>query len=146
MSIRQLRTLVAVADGGSFSAAAQRLYMTQSAVSMQMKALEDGMRAKLFDRANRPPVLNSNGWRLVEEARMIIERYDALRLLASVPAVGLTGSLRLGVIPSVATHLLPQTLSKLRKEHVRLRVQVQSGLSRTRIQSPGKIFGCCNRH
>lgn len=129
MSIRQLRTLVAIAEGGSFNAAAQRLYMTQSAVSMQMKALEVDMRAKLFDRTIRPPVLNSNGWRLVEEARQIIERYDSLRLLASTPSTGLTGSLRLGVIPSVATHLLPQTLSKLRNEHPSLRIQIQSGLS-----------------
>lgn len=129
MSIRQLRTLVAIAEGGSFNAAAQRLYMTQSAVSMQMKALEVDMRAKLFDRTIRPPVLNSNGSRLVEEARQIIERYDSLRLLASTPSTGLTGSLRLGVIPSVATHLLPQTLSKLRNEHPSLRIQIQSGLS-----------------
>ncbi|WGS22500.1 MULTISPECIES: LysR family transcriptional regulator [unclassified Bradyrhizobium] len=129
MSIRQLRTLVAIADGGSFNVAAQRLYMTQSAVSMQMKALEVDMRTKLFDRTSRPPVLNANGWRLVDEARHIIERYDALRLLASAPATALTGSLRLGVIPSVATHLLPQTLSKLRSDHSSLRIQVQSGLS-----------------
>lgn len=129
MSIRQLRTLVAIADGGSFNAAAQRLYMTQSAVSMQMKALEGDMRAQLFDRSSRPPVLNSNGWRLVDEARQIIERYDALRLLASASSTGLAGSLRLGVIPSVATHLLPRTLSKLRREHPSLRIQVQSGLS-----------------
>ncbi|TWB06289.1 LysR family transcriptional regulator [Bradyrhizobium stylosanthis] len=129
MSIRQLRTLVAIADGGSFNAAAQRLYITQSAVSMQMKALEVDMRAKLFDRASRPPVLNARGWRLVDEARQIIERYDALRLLASTSTAGLTGSLRLGVIPSVATHLLPQTLSRLRADHASLRIQVQSGLS-----------------
>ncbi|MCP3386405.1 MULTISPECIES: LysR family transcriptional regulator [unclassified Bradyrhizobium] len=129
MSIRQLRTLVAIADRGSFNAAAQRLFITQSAVSMQMKALEAEMRAKLFDRASRPPVLNANGWRLVDEARQIIERYDALRLLASASTTGLTGSVRLGVIPSVATHLLPQTLSRLRADHASLRIQVQSGLS-----------------
>ena len=129
MSIRQLRTLVAVADGGSFNVAAQRLYMTQSAVSMQMKALELDMRTKLFDRTSRPPVLNSSGWRLVDEARQIIERYDALRRLATAPTAGLSGSVRLGVVPSVATHLLPQTLAKLRKEHANLRIQVQSALS-----------------
>jgi DNA-binding transcriptional LysR family regulator len=120
---------VAIADGGSFNAAAQRLYITQSAVSMQMKALELEMRAKLFDRACRPPVLNANGWRLVDEARHIIERYDALRLFASASTAGLTGSVRLGVIPSIATHLLPQTLSRLRADHASLRIQVQSGLS-----------------
>jgi DNA-binding transcriptional LysR family regulator len=129
MSIRQLRTLVAVADGGSFSAAAQRLFLTQSAVSMQMKALEGEMRIRLFDRSSRPPVLNSNGLRLVEEARGILDRYDSLRQLATSPPTGLTGSLRLGVVPSVATRLLPQALAKLRKTHASLRIQVQSGLS-----------------
>src|SRR5690606_26789473 len=85
MGIRQLRTLVEIADGGSFSAAARRLYLTQSAVSMQMKALEDELRVALFDRACRPPVLNSVGWRLVEEARAIIERYETLRSTAAGP-------------------------------------------------------------
>jgi DNA-binding transcriptional LysR family regulator len=129
MSIRQLRTLVAVADCGSFNGAAQRLYITQSAVSMQMKALESELRARLFDRASRPPVLNSNGWRLAEEARGIIGQYDALRTIAAAPTSGLTGSLRLGVIPSVANHLLPHALRKLRKAHATLRIKIQSGLS-----------------
>ncbi len=133
MGIRQLRTLVEIADGGSFAAAARRLYLTQSAVSMQMKALEDEVRTTLFDRASRPPVLNSAGWRLVEEARGIIDRYDALRGAAAGPLGDIVGSVRLGVVPSVASRLLPHILLKLRHAHPGLKIQMRSGLSRELI-------------
>ena len=61
MGIRNLRTLVAVADRGSFAAAARAVGLTQSAVSMQLRGLEDELRIKLFDRHRRPPALNDHG-------------------------------------------------------------------------------------
>jgi DNA-binding transcriptional LysR family regulator len=69
MSIRYLRTLVAVADYRTFGAAGEVIGVTQSAVSMQMKALEFEMRLNLFDRTKRPPVLNTAGDELVLKAR-----------------------------------------------------------------------------
>ena len=129
MSIKQLRTLVAVAEAGSFKLAAQRLFMTESAVSMQMKALEVDMKVDLFDRASRPPTLNGDGWRMVEKARRILESYDDLRLIALAPVGSLIGSLRLGVMPSVSIHLLAPAVSKLRVEHPSLRIQTYSSIT-----------------
>jgi DNA-binding transcriptional LysR family regulator len=129
MGIRQLRTLVAIADFGSFSAAAQQLFMTQSAVSMQMKGLEDQLQAALFDRSTRPPLINSRGWQVVEHARKLLEQYENIRILATTVTEGVDGSMHLGVVPSVATNLLPQTLAHLSQIHPALRVRVQSGLS-----------------
>lgn len=129
MGIRQLRTLVGIADCGSFSAAAQRLFLTQSAVSMQMKTLENELQTILFDRVTRPPVLNVAGWKLVEEARAIVERYDRLRQVAAVPSERLTGIVHLGVVPSIATQLLPNTLLYLQGVHADLQIQARSGLS-----------------
>lgn len=128
MGIRQLRTLLAVADAGSFQAAAQLLYLTQSAVSMQMRALEEELGQALFDRRSRPPMLTAVGRRVAERAREIVGAYDALREIADA-AGGLSGEVRLGVIPTVATGLLPAVLARLRGRHPGLRVKIESGLS-----------------
>ena len=129
MGIRQLRTLIAVADEGSFSAASHRLFMTPSAVSMQMKALEDELRLELFDRTRRPPVLNASAWLLIDEAREIVKRYDLLRTVAEPSGSGVAGLIRLGVIPSIATTLLPALVADVRLQHPLLRIQIHGGLS-----------------
>lgn len=129
MSLRQLETFVAIAETGSFSAAADRLCVTQSAVSMQMKALEAEWQVTLFDRKTRPPVLNNNGWRLVEYARKLVVEYHNLAAVATAPVGELVGTVRLGVVPSVATGILPLVLLQIRQKHPGLRVRVESGLS-----------------
>ena len=110
MTLRHLATLVAVAEAGSFHGAADRLGITQSAVSMQMKALEENLRVALFDRARRPPVLNALGRSLLERAREVLLRYEALRQ-AALAGESVVGTLRLGVIPTTGTTLLPRALT-----------------------------------
>ncbi|MFT7391998.1 MAG: DNA-binding transcriptional LysR family regulator [Paracoccaceae bacterium] len=127
MDIKRLRTLVMVAETGGFSAAADRLFITQSAVSMQMKALEADWRVTLFDRSTRPPSLTRRGWTLARRARALVEQYE---LLQSGAGEGdLVGSLRVGVVPSAATDLLPQAMLRLRSSHPGLTVRARSGLS-----------------
>jgi len=128
MTVRHLKTLVAVADSGSFNAAAERLGITQSAVSMQIRALEDDLEVELFDRSRRPPLLNTLGHSLLERAREIVRLYDGLQ--ESVAKAGqLAGALRLGAIPSVTTSILPPALASLRHRHPALQVRIEGGLS-----------------
>jgi DNA-binding transcriptional LysR family regulator len=129
MAIKHLRTLIMIAECGGFSAAAERLFITQSAVSMQMKALEEEWRVTLFDRSTRPPVLNRQGWMLIPRARALVDQYDALKAAASAATQELVGSLRLGVVPSATTTLLPDVLLRLRQAHPGLAVRAESGLS-----------------
>ncbi len=73
MELRQLRTLVAIADAGTFAAAADTVGLTQSAVSLQIKGLEQEIGTAIFDRRHRPPVLNERGLELVEQARKVLD-------------------------------------------------------------------------
>ena len=129
MSLKNLRTFVTVAETGSFSAAAERLFLTQSAVSMQIKALEEEWGVTLFDRKLRPPVLNRRGWMLVDPARALVDQYDRLKATAGTATAELVGSVRVGVVPSAATLLLPEVMVRLRRAHPGLTVLAESGLS-----------------
>ena len=76
MSIAMLRTLIAIHDLGSFSAAAEAVSVTQAAVSQQMRTLEHQWSVALFDRSRRPPALTASGRALAERARIDFEASD----------------------------------------------------------------------
>lgn len=128
MNLRHLRTFVTIAETGSFQAAAQRLFLTQSAVSMQMKTLEEVLNAELFDRDKRPPVLSAHGRSLLERARDLVDQAEEFQRTAA-GVDDLFGSLTLGVIPSATTTILPAALARLRDKHPRMQVRVEGGLS-----------------
>lgn len=129
MNLKHLETFVTIAETGSFQAAAERLFVTQSAVSMQMKALEDALQAELFDRSTRPPGLTARGRGILEQARNLVIEAQILEQAARGGS-GLFGSLVIGVIPSATTTILPAALAALREQHPQLQVRVAGGLSR----------------
>ncbi|MEX3776497.1 LysR substrate-binding domain-containing protein [Pseudomonas sp. MYb118] len=128
MSLRALRTLLAIAQHGSFVQAAQSVHLTQSAVSLHIKSLEEEFNTSLFDRSRRLPVLTDAGHVAVERAREIVALYDSI-----ASEIGgdneLRGRLKLGVIPTALTSILPQALATLGVEHPHLRITVASGMS-----------------
>jgi DNA-binding transcriptional LysR family regulator len=127
MNLRHLETLLAIAETGSFAAAADRVGVTQSAVSMQMQALEQVLGASLFDRARRPPVLNELGRAILVHARTVVRAAEDLSAAASGAA--LRGRLRLGIIPTAAIGLVPDALTRLATRAPDLQIRVESGLS-----------------
>lgn len=127
MNLRHLETLLAIAEAGSFAAAAERVGVTQSAVSMQMQALEAALGVELFDRARRPPVLSDLGRTLLMNARAVVRAAEELSAAAS--GTVLRGRLRLGVIPTSATGLVPDALALLAARAPDLQIRIESGLS-----------------
>lgn len=103
LTLDQLRVLVAIADTGSFSAAARRLQRVQSAVSQSVAALENTLRLQLFDRSGRIPRVTEAGRALLEDARRVIEGAEALRARADAFVGGLEPSLTIAV-----DHFLPR--------------------------------------
>src|SRR5215207_2478321 len=118
LELRHLLALVAVAETGTFSAAAERLGYTQSAVSQQIGTLERIVDAPLFERpgGRRPVRLTPAGEMLLTHARAVLARVSSaaadLRALAS----GQQGELRVGTLPSIGTKVLPRLLGTFRAE------------------------------
>jgi DNA-binding transcriptional LysR family regulator len=127
MLIRHLKTFLAIADTGSFNAAAEKMNITQSAVSMQMKNLEIHMNLELFERSMRPPRLSNAGAMMLEKARSIVEIYDDLMQISPV-ASQMAGSINIGTIPG-ASFVLPKAIKNLRKSYRQLQVRVSSNLT-----------------
>lgn len=127
MSIRDLRTFLAIAESGSFAGASRRVRRTQSAVTMQIKALEDQIGAPLFDRSKRPPVPNDLARALVPKAAEVVLAYDRLFEIAKGEAI--EGHLRLGAVPSVMTGIMPRSLVALRAKYPGMHVELAMGLS-----------------
>jgi DNA-binding transcriptional LysR family regulator len=128
VSLRALRSLVAIARHGTFARAADALGLTPSAVSLHVKSLEEEFRAELFDRSRRTVTLTEAGQAAVNRAETILAAYDGIAdELADGP--GFTGRLRLGAIQTALAGPLPEALAKVRREHPRLRISVAAGMS-----------------
>ncbi len=136
MPIRELRTFLAVAEGGSFAAAARKVGRTQSAVTVQMQALEEEFGAVLFDRSRRPPGLSAAGRAFLPHAVDAVAAYDRLYRVISDTLV--EGHLRLGVVPSVITGIMPRALAALRERYPALHVELAMGLSKELV---GRVQG-----
>jgi DNA-binding transcriptional LysR family regulator len=109
LDLDQLRTFVAIAEMGSFTAAADVVHKTQSAVSMQMRRLEERVGRPIFMRDGRQSRLTEDGRRLLVYARRLIRLND--ETLAAFLDPGLAGSVRLGIPDDYADRLLPTVLA-----------------------------------
>lgn len=125
--IRELRTFVSAARRGTFAAAGQQVGLTQSAVSAQIKHLEDALGVKLFDRTGRSATLNSAGQRAVPLAEEILDIFS--RMGTPDSANNFHGSLRIGAIGSVQTGFLPQALVALKHRAPFIEVNLVPGVS-----------------
>lgn len=128
MSIRTLRTLIAVYDHKTFSAAADAVHVTHAAVSQQMRTLEENWGVQLFDRSRRTPELTPLGRALVSKAREVVQAYD--QMLPSVLGErGVSGDVALGALPTTLTTMVPSAISMLVSAYPQVRVRLFPGLS-----------------
>ncbi|HEY4177540.1 MAG TPA: hydrogen peroxide-inducible genes activator [Kofleriaceae bacterium] len=119
-SIRQLETLVAVADHGSFRKAAASLGISQPALSAQVQAAEELFAVQVFERDRRSVLITPAGEEVVGRAREALTAVDAVADAARRRGEPLVGPLRLGVIPTVAPYWLPALLPTVRSSFPKL--------------------------
>ncbi len=127
MDTRQLKTLVAIADYGTFARAAEVVHLTPSAVSQQIHALEDEVGMPLFNRERRPPTLNIQGLQLLETAKQVLGLIDDANSV--IQGRRTTGTLNIGSVRTSTIGLLPRAIVALRSTYPELRVKVRVGLS-----------------
>ena len=122
LDIDQLRTFVAIADSGSFTRAAEIVHKTQSAVSMQMKRLEERLGRPVFERDGRASKLNDDGERLLDYARRIVRLNG--ECVAAFAETDLAGRVRLGLPDDYAERYLPEILAAFSRSNPRAEVTV----------------------
>lgn len=124
-TVRQLEYLAAVAELRSFRRAAESCHVSQPALSAQIQQLERLLGARLFERDRRRVLPTPAGAAAAARAREILERLDVLAASARGLGRPLAGTLRFGVIPTIAPYLLPKALPAVRRRHPELRLQLR---------------------
>lgn len=117
-----LRTFVAIADAGSLTRAAAEVGRTQSAISMQLKRIEEIVDGAVLMRTARGVELTSRGDRLLSHARRLVRAHD--EALVDVTGRGLVGSVRLGCPEDYCTEFLPAVLRAIATQHPRVALEV----------------------
>ena len=127
LDLTALRSFVAVADCGGVTRAAGFLNLTQSAVSMQLKRLEENLDTKLIDRSTRSMALTASGEQLLSYARRILDLND--EVYARLTAQEFEGEIVLGVPHDVVYPMIPQVLQQFNASYPRMRVSLVSSFT-----------------
>ena len=133
ITLRQLRYFEALARHGHFGRAADTIAISQPALSMQIKELEEIVGAALFERGSRLVRLTSFGEEFAVRTREILRSVDDLSDLARRAQGRLAGKLRIGVIPTIAPYLLPTLIGELTRQHPGLDIHVRETLTKQLI-------------
>ncbi len=128
MNSRQLRYFVCIAQSGSFNAAADVLHVAQSALSRQIKDLEEELGGVLFDRGSRGVTLSDTGKVLFERAKFILSQFEEARTEILAQNKELLGTVRLMTPSSIAQVLLEPLLDGFLKQHPKVRLELSEGL------------------
>ncbi|MEM8741150.1 MAG: LysR substrate-binding domain-containing protein [Pseudomonadota bacterium] len=134
LTLRQLRYVGALAEHGHFGRAASACAVSQPALSVQIKELEESLGVALFERGARKVRLTALGEEVAARAREILCAVDEIGDLARAARDRLVGRLRVGVIPTVAPYLLPSVVSALAAQHRGLDLHVRETLTPRLIQ------------
>ncbi len=134
LTLKQLRYFEALARHGHFGRAADACAISQPALSMQIRDMEEALAVSLFERAARQVRLTSFGEAFALRVRDILRSVDELGEMARASPERLAGRLRLGVIPTIAPYLLPTIIGNLTRSHAGLDIHVRETTTPKLIQ------------
>lgn len=125
MTLTQLSYIVAVDRYRHFATAAEKSYVTQPTLSMQIHKLEDELGITIFDRSKSPVVPTEIGEKIIEEAKEILSQSKHIEDLASLSEDELRGTFRVGIIPTIAPHLLPLFLRSFTEKYPKVKLIIE---------------------
>lgn len=136
-TITQLRHLIALSEHGHFGRAADACFITQSSLSTSIKELERCLGHSLVERTKRKVMISTLGQEVVRRARNVVTDVEDICDLVNAAQSPLSGTIRLGVIPSIAPFLLPRVLPALRKAYPELKLYLREDLSAPLLRQLG---------
>ena len=125
MTITQLNYVLAVAEHQNFTKAAQKVFVTQPTLSMQIQKLEDELDVLIFDRSKKPIELTETGKKIVQQARNIVNESDRIQDIVDQQKGFVGGLFRLGVIPTIMPTLLPMFLKAFIKKYPKVKLKIE---------------------
>jgi LysR family transcriptional regulator, hydrogen peroxide-inducible genes activator len=129
MTLIELKFVVAVAQERNFRRAAEKCFVTQPALSLGIKKLEEELGVMIFERSRTEVSLTEIGEKIVEQANVILEQAASLKELAKLGANQLDGLFKLGIIHSVGPYLLPEIIPVLRKTASKMPLEIEETLT-----------------
>lgn len=129
MSLTELKFIVAVAQERSFRRAAEKCFVTQPALSLAVKKLEEELNVVIFERSRTEVTLTEIGEKIVEQAEKVLEEAAQIKQLADLGKNQLKGTLKLGLIHSIGPYLLPEIIPILRKTAPEMPLEVEENLT-----------------
>lgn len=124
MTLVQLEYIVAVDTYRSFVGAAEKCFVTQPTLSMQVQKLEEMLDVKIFDRSRQPVTPTEIGSQIIEQARIILQESLKIKELISNQQQDVVGELKVGIIPTIAPYLLPKVIAAMMEKYPALKLMI----------------------
>lgn len=125
MTIIQLEYVLAVDTFRHFATAAEKCFVSQPTLSMQLQKLEEELGERIFDRSKQPVVPTQTGLKIIEQARNVLREFRKIPEIIKESKGEISGELRLGVIPTVAPYLLPLFITHFLYKYPRVNLVIE---------------------
>lgn len=125
MTITQLKYVLAVAEHQNFTKAAEKTFVTQPTLSMQIQKLEDELEILIFDRSKKPIELTGVGKKIVEQARNIVNESERMQDVVDQEKGFIGGTFKLGIIPTIMPTLLPMFLKNFSNKYPKVQLKIE---------------------
>ena len=129
ITLTQLEYIVAIDEYRHFATAAEKCFVTQPTLSMQIKKLEDELGVIIFDRSRPPVVPTDLGAKLIEQARMTLSATQRIKEIIQEEQQEVEGTLKIGIIPTLAPYLLPVFIGPYIRKYPAVKVEVEELVS-----------------
>jgi LysR family hydrogen peroxide-inducible transcriptional activator len=124
MTLVQLKYIVAIDTYRHFGMAAEKCFVSQPTLSMQVQKAEDEIGAKIFDRSKQPVIPTELGIELIEQARKVLSEMEVLDQMVQIRLGVISGQLKIGIIPTLAPYLLPLFIQSFTSKYPRVKLIV----------------------
>ena len=125
MTITQLKYVLAVAEHKNFTLAAEKCFVTQPTLSMQIQKIEEELSIQIFDRSKKPIQLTDIGQKIVNQAKNIVNEADRIQDIVEQQKGFIGGEFRLGIIPTIMPTLLPMFLNNFIKKYPKVKLIIE---------------------